>query len=285
MSWVFFAFLTAFSLSTADALTKRALASTDDFVVTWVREAYALPFLLVVFLFVPLPSLDGTFWTTVFLLLPLEITALILYVKAIKLSPLSLTIPFMAFSPVFIILIAFIILGELPDRTGFVGILLIALGAYLLNAGALKEGVLAPLKAIWRERGSLFMLIVAFIYSITSTLGKVAVQHSDPVFFGVFYPFVLTISLTPFILLNNRVRYIFSRPMSFSLIGFFTALMIVSHFVAISLTDVAYMISIKRTSLIFSVLYGKFLFGEERIKERLLGSTVMVGGVILITVF
>ena len=61
--------------------------------------------------------------------------------------------------------------------------------------------------------------------------------------------------------------------------------MMVSHFTAISMTDVAYMISVKRTSLIMSVFYGWALFKEEKIKERLLGSIVMLAGVILITAF
>ena len=61
--------------------------------------------------------------------------------------------------------------------------------------------------------------------------------------------------------------------------------MVLSHFTALSMTDVAYMISVKRTSLIFSVIYGKFLFGEKNTGERLLGSVLMVAGVVLITVF
>lgn len=37
------------------------------------------------------------------------------------------------------------------------------------------------------------MIIVALIYSITSSLGKMAVVHSSPVFFGVIYVTVLFI--------------------------------------------------------------------------------------------
>jgi hypothetical protein len=33
------------------------------------------------------------------------------------------------------------------------------------------------------------------------------------------------------------------------------------------------------------VLYGKFLFNEEKIKERLLGSALMVAGVVVIVFF
>jgi uncharacterized membrane protein len=285
MSWLFLALLSAFSLSTADALSKKVLRSADDFVIVWVREGYALPFLLAALVFIPVPSLDGTFWLTVVVLLPLEIIALILYVKAIRLSPLSLTIPFMALSPVFIIFIAFFFLGEWPDRSGMAGIVLIAVGAYLLNASASRYGPLGPLRAIFKEPGSVLMIMVAFIYSITSTLGKVAVQHSNPVFFGFFYPLVLTIPLTVMVVLRGRLADVVARPSVFVPIGLCTAVMIMTHFIAISLTDVAYMISIKRTSLMFSVLYGKFLFKEENIKERFLGSAVMVAGVASIVLF
>jgi drug/metabolite transporter (DMT)-like permease len=107
MTWVLFALTTALALSTADALSKRALGKTDDLVIVWVREGYALPFLALALFFVPVPALDPVFWLTVAGLVPLEVISLVLYIKAIRLSPLSLTVPFLAMSPVFIIFIAF----------------------------------------------------------------------------------------------------------------------------------------------------------------------------------
>ncbi len=285
MLWISLALLSAFSLSTADALSKRVLRETDEYVVAWVREGYALPFLAVAFFFVPIPHLDTTFWITLLILLPLEIVAILLYVKAIHVSPLSLTIPFMAFSPVFIILIAFIVLGEIPDSSGLMGILCVTGGAYLLNGRTASEGFLGPIRAIGRERGSLLMILVALIYSITSTLGKVAVQHSSPAFFGFFYPFVLTVILTAIVGRRGVLRQIFTRPLPFLVIGLFSAIMIITHFTAITMTDVAYMISVKRTSLVFSVVYGWLMFSEEKIGERLLGSVIMVIGVVLIALF
>ena len=285
MTWVLLSLLTAFSLSTADALSKKALHRTDEIIIVWVREAYAIPFVALTLFFVPIPTLDSTFFITLLALLPLEITALILYVKAIKISPLSLTVPFMALSPIFIIVIAFFMLHEAPDKSGFAGIALIAVGAYLLNASASKVGILGPIKAIGKEKGSLLMIIVALIYAITSTLGKIAVTHSSPVFFSFIYPLILALILTVIVGRKGKLRQGFSRPATFLPIGFFTSIMMVSHFTAISMTDVAYMISVKRTSLIMSVFYGWALFKEEKIKERLLGSIVMLVGVILITAF
>lgn len=285
MTWVLFALTTALALSTADALSKRALRSTDELVIVWVREGYALPPLALAFLFVPVPELDAAFWLTVAALVPLEIISLVLYIKAIRLSPLSLTVPFLALSPVFIMFIAFAFLGEVPDRSGITGILLITAGAYTLNASASKHGVLGPLKAILKEPGSLLMLVVAVIYSVTSTLGKVAVQHSSPVFFGFFYPFTLTVVLTAYLGAKGKLPGVFSRPATFIPIGLCTSAMVVTHFMAISMTQVAYMIAVKRMSLVFSVVYGWLLFKEEKIKERLLGSALMLAGVVMILVF
>lgn len=280
-----FALITAFSLSTADALSKRAMIKSDEYVIAWVREGYALPFIAIALFFIPTPVLDKTFWVSVLILLPLEITALILYVKAIKLSPLSLTIPFMALSPVFITVIAFFLLGERPDKSGIIGIFLITIGAYLLNAKASSIGLLGPIKAIAKERGSVLMIIVAIIYSITSTIGKIAVQHSSPIFFGFFYPLLLTIALSMVVGIKGTLHQVVSRPVTFLTIGLFTAIMILSHFMAISMADVAYVISVKRTSLVFSVIYGMIVFKERDIVERLLGSLFMLAGVVSIIMF
>lgn len=285
MYWLPFALSTALALSFADALSKKALSSSDDIVVAWVREGYALPFLAFGFFFFPIPGLDSTFWITVAALLPMEITALILYVRAIKLSPLSLTVPFMALSPVFIIFFAFIFLGEVPSGAGAVGIVLIAVGAYALNAGAYRKGLLGPVRAVFKEPGSVLMIIVALIYSLTSTLGKVAVEHSSPVFFGFFYSFLLTLVMTAYVAYKGKLRFVFSRPASFIPIGLCTAAMVSTHFIAISLTQAAYMISVKRTSLVWSVILGRLIFKEEDIRQRLAGSVIMMAGVLVIVLF
>ncbi|MBI5902083.1 MAG: DMT family transporter [Deltaproteobacteria bacterium] len=282
MKWLPYTLLTALSLASADALSKKALRNADELTIIWVRVGYALPFLALTLFFVPMPRLDQTFWATVAAMVPLEIAAMALYVKAIRLSPLSLSVPFLALTPVFIIFIAFFFIGEHPSPTGVAGIIVIAAGAYMLNVNSSKEGLIGPLRAIAREPGSILMTAVALIYAFTSTLGKVAVMHSSPMFFGFFYPFILTAALTPFMAGKGTLKTVVSRPGIFLLIGLCTAMMISTHYVAISLTNVSYMIAVKRMSIIFSVIYGKLFFKEVGIRERLLGSSMMVAGVALI---
>lgn len=287
MMWVIYSLISAFASATSDALSKKAVAKENLYLIMWVRLVYCIPFLIPVLIFSKIPALDFVFWLTLLILLPLEIMAEILYIYAIKISPLSLTIPFLSLTPVFLIFVSFFILGELPSIIGLVGILLIALGGYILNLHLTSKGLLEPLKAIIRERGSVYMIIVSFIFSITATLGKLAILHSHPIFFGAFYFIILGLIFTPVALFKSKVRFItlFKTSKNYFLIGFFFALMIISHCLAIKLVEVCYMISIKRSSLIFSIIYGWLIFKEKNIKERFLGSLVMIAGMILITLF
>jgi drug/metabolite transporter (DMT)-like permease len=184
MSWFIYALVCALSLATADALSKKALDdNTDPYIVAWARTGYAAPFIAVIIPFIDIPELDSVFFVITFLAIPLDIIAVLLYIRAIKVSPLSLTLPFLSLTPIFLIVTSYIILGEKPDKFGFIGIILVVIGAYLLNVHTISQGFLAPFRAIAEEKGSVLMIIVAFIFSIGICLGKIAIQHSSTEFF------------------------------------------------------------------------------------------------------
>lgn len=284
--WALLSLLSAFSVATVDALSKKGLERSPEWLIIWIRFLFALPFLVLGLAFVPLPPLDRTFWLTVLGLLPLEITATVFYIKALKRSPLSLAVPLLALTPVFLLLTGFLFLGEVPTPRGLSGILLVAAGIYVLQVHEKAHGVWAPFLAIAKDRGCQFMMIVAFLYSLTSALGKVAILHSSPFFFGVSYYLLLGLVFTPLTFLYHprpwREAISPGRFPIFLLIGLFQTLMILSHALAITLTQVAYMIAVKRLSLLFSVGYGYFLFGEKHIRQRLAGGVLMLAGAALI---
>lgn len=285
MLWFYLSLTCAVSVAAVDALSKKALAGSDPYVVAWVRLGYCIPFLGISFFWIPVPHLDPVFFKVILVLLPLEITALLLYTHALRQSPLSLTIPFLALTPVFLIVTSSLILGERPDASGLAGILMIAAGAYLLNLHTRREGWLEPFRAILREKGSRKMIAVAFLYSITANLGKVAILHSSPEFFGVVYfPLLALLSLPLLGTVSGRDAYrtLLHRKGIFTLIGLVQTVMIFTHVTAISLVEVPYMISIKRTSLLFAILLGWLFFGEKNIRERMLGAACMAAGVAMI---
>lgn len=287
MNWSLLSLLCAFFAASADALCKKTLVTCNEYLVAWVRVGFAAPFLLLLLPFTEIPKLDAYFFLAVLILLPLEITALILYMKAIKSSPLSLTLPFLALSPIFMIFTSNLMLGERLDKFGIIGILITATGAYLLHVNTTKQGILEPFKAIRRERGSMYMIIVAFIFSITSNLGKMAILHSSPLFFAATYVPILSTVLFPVLLWKNhgKIKQLFSRPTIFSLIGLAIAFATITHFFAVNIAQVPYVISVKRTSLLFGIMYGAIWFKETHIRERFIGGIIMIIGVSIIILF
>lgn len=288
MLWFPLAIFCAFSLATSDALTKKALARHNEYLTAWLRLLLMLPFLVSLLLAIPVPQIRPGFIPTILIALPLELLALILYFKALKLSPLGLTVPFLALTPLFLLVIPYLLIGERITLFGGIGICLIAAGGYTLNLHSLSTGILSPLRSIIRERGSLCMIGVAIIYSITATLAKKAITCSSPLFFAGIYPILLFICLTPVALWKGRhdlrSHGIKEHSRAILLPALFSLGETISGLIALSLTNVAYMIAVKRLSLLMGIVYGHFLFMESGLRERLAGGGLMIAGVALIVV-
>lgn len=284
MTWFFLTLLSALAFSGSDAVSKWISRDISDFTNTYIRFLYSAPFFLLIWIFEEIPALDQAFWVAVGFAVPLEILAWILYLRAIRMSPLSLTIPFLGLTPVFLLVVPWILMGEKVSLLGGVGVVTVATGIYFLNVTKSSQGFLGPIKAIAHEPGSLLMILVAIIFSFTSTFGKIAITHSSPLFLAGLYDPLIALILTPFILKNNtQRREVFRFPWRALLIGVFFAVMAIAHYYAIEIAKVAYMIAVKRTSLIFATLWGWLFFKEEQITGRLAGATIIVIGVLLVS--
>lgn len=284
--WILLTLCSAFCLAASDTLVKKVVAGRNEYSIAWLRLIFTTPLLAVCLIFAEIPALDWKFSVAFLLALPLEIVALILYVKALKVSPMSITLPFLSFTPLFLILFSYVILGETLTAQGVVGIAAISVGSYVLNAHSIRQGVMGPLRAIARERGALFMIATALIYSITSALGKVAVVHSSAVFFAATYFIAVTLCFT---ILKGRIgeqtrfrSLNVGERVAIIASGLLYAVMILSHMVAISMSKAAYMVALKRSSILMGVIMGIVFFREARGGERFLGALIMFVGIILI---
>jgi len=287
--WVYLALTCAFANATSDALLKRSLTRENELLLAWLKLGIALPPLYLALWAsaqlpgIGLPTPSGVFYRAVACALPLEVLALVLYTKALRLSPLGLTIPFLSLTPLFLILFACMIAGQRVSPGGAAGITLIAAGSYLLNLGAARRGVWAPFVSIAREPGSRLMIAVAAIYALTSSLGKVAITASSPLFFGATYFTSLFVAFTPIALRDGGHRRVDRWLVGQALApGLFYGVMMVTHTLSMGLANVAYMIAVKRISLLMAVGYGYFLFHEGHLRERLAGAAMMFAGLVLI---
>lgn len=206
-----------------------------------------------------------------------------LYIKALQVSPLALTTPYLAFTPLFAIATDYLINHELPSQAGLLGVVLLVAGAYGLNLHQARTGWSEPLKMIFKERGSWMMLAVAAIYAYTVVMGKLALVHSSPMFTAAFYPLMIIGGLALVLGLTGRLSWGWlARPGPSLALALCMCSMVVCHYMALSEIQASYMVAVKRMSPLFAVLYGGMLLGEGRLAQHLAAGALMVGGAAVI---
>ena len=285
MTWLILGIFTAFFEAVKDVFGKQNLKKSDEYVVAWSLAFFSVIFLTPWVIYTGIPALNSQFWFSLLIGGSINAVTTLLYIKAIKVSDLSLTVPLVALTPLFMLLTSPLIVGEYPKFFDYIGILLIVAGSYLLNIKEKSQGYLAPFKALLNEPGPKFMLIVAFLWSITSNFDKIGVKNSSPIFWLFSLFGTMTILLLPVLLQktpNPGTKILKQLPM-LATMGFFNAIGVLCQMQALTLTLVVQVIAIKRTSVLMGVLFGHFIFKEKDIQQRLLGAGIMILGVFFIS--
>lgn len=218
----------------------------------------------------------------------LNLLANYLFLRAVQLSPLGLTTPYLAFTPVFTAIVALVTIGEVPTSWGWAGIAVVCAGAFAMNPGDAKGGVLAPLKALWTERGTFYMLIVALLWSLTPVLDKGAAELTNPLWHTMFLSGAVGVIF--FVARQARDRTTEKLFGEFKaipgwLIGaaLFSVCAMVLQLFSYDYVDLAYVETVKRAvGVISAIVAGYLLFGERDISRRLIGALVMCVGVAMI---
>ena len=285
MNWLILASLSAFFEAVKDVVSKHNLKANDEYVVTWSLTFFTAAFLTPLLFIIEIPQLNQQFWIALLIGGSMNAVIALLYIKAIKLSDLSLAVPLVALTPLFMLLTSPLIVGEYPNFFDGIGVFLIVMGSYLLNIKEKSQGYLAPFKALLHQPGSKLMLLVAFLWSITTNFDKIGVQNSSPIFWVFALLTSMSVLLLPVLLhkTSNPKRQIIQYLPMLMATGFFNALGVICQMQALTMTLVVQVIALKRTSVLMGVLFGHFIFKEKDIQERFLGAAIMMGGVLFIT--
>ena len=285
MTWIIFAAFTAFFESSKDVASKHGLKQLDEYVVAWSMIFFTLPLMLPLLGIIEIPELGENFIWALLAGGSFNVISMLLYIRALKLADLSLAVPLVTFTPLFLLVTSPLIVGEQPTAIDSLGILFIVSGSYILNLKQRQKSVWAPFQALLKERGSQLMLLVAFIWSLSSTIDKVGVRNSSPTFWAIANYSYIAAGMLPIMLYKSRqsLQQVIRNLPTLVPIGILQGLVVLCQMQAISLTLVAHVIAIKRMSALLSVMWGHLIFKEKGLKERAAGASIMIVGVLLIT--
>jgi len=205
-------------------------------------------------------------------------------VKALQYGDLSILGPINSYKSVVGIMVGIILLGEIPNLWGILGIALIIYGSYFVLDTTTERFSLALLK----KRDIQYRLWAMILTAIEAVFVKKVILASSTTIafmswccFGAVFSFVLLFIYRREI--NKEVKIISNR-----YIGKFAALIVCIGTMQLTTNytfehlAVGYSLSLFQLSTIVSVLLGYRFFKELDIRKKLIGSAIMIIGSIVI---
>lgn len=288
MTWLVLAGATAFFYGVQGAWSKFLTGRVSQLAAAWALFAFAFPLLAFYLLAVGPPATVGAaFWPALGTNVGLSVLSFYLYVSALHYGDLGLTYPLLALTPLFLIPVEWLLLGDVPGLAGLAGILLVVAGVYLLNFSAREASLLAPFAAVLRDRGARRMLGVALIWAVSGVVDRVAVTNASTPFYGTLLTGGLTVAFLPLVSWKGGgVRRAVAPGSRILLVGqgLLFGLMFICQMEALRQTLAAYVITVKRSGALVSVLLGAALFREGGLRQRLFGTAIIVAGVALLAI-
>jgi len=219
----------------------------------------------------------------------INLTAFVLFLRAVEISPLSVTIPVLSFTPVFSALFAAILLREVPGLQQAIGMLLVVAGALLLNVRREDHATpLGVLGAFGRERGSLLMLGVALLWSLGASIDKLALSHAGAPVHALVQSGGIGVILILYMASRrelHKLKAIRSVRVAYLAALVAAGLALALQFLALRLVLVSFVETVKRgIGMAFAVVNGALLFGEPLTMPKLAAILTMTIGVALILI-
>jgi uncharacterized membrane protein len=278
------AFLVALMTGLKSVYQRVNAVETDEFVTAWASRFFGIPLLLAGIAWKGIPELSMKYWLLAIPYAFVVACASILIAKAFKASDASIVTPMFAISPILVLFTSFFMLGETPNPSGTIGVLIIAVGAYSLKAQEANH-LLEPFKKLWEEKGVQIILAVILLYSVTANIDKIAVNMSSPIMWPLTTYTISSIIMLPIMMKksSNWKNEIKTDLKPLLLLGGLSGAAIILQMAAIKLTLVSYVVSIKRLSIPITVILSYIILNEkEDFKHRITGATIMIIGALLI---
>ena len=226
---------------------------------------------------------DRRYWSPATASMAMNAIANVLFMRSVQLSPLSRTVPFLSLTPVFSALAAIPLLGEVPGSMHWAGILLVVLGALILNSDLSDNWW----RSLSQERGAPYMIGVALLWALSTALDKLALPHASPASHAFLLAAGSALMLVSWVLLKGthaEFREVFEAPKALlaAMIAF-AVVALALQMMALQWLWVAVLETLKRAfGVLGSVLFGRVFFMEPITSRKLAAAGLMVAGTTLL---
>jgi len=200
-------------------------------------------------------------------------------IKAIACGDLSVLAPVNSYKSIAAMIMAIFLVHEIPSIAGFIGMVLIIWGSYFV-LNTLEEGF------SWRifQRKDILLRIAATVLSAADAVltKRVIIESSAIVSFTLWCWFGLLFSLMLIKLFRHNTAKPAGNYKYYLAIALCMGIMQLCTVYVFENMNVSYALALFQLSILLSVIFGWKFFNEKNLKEKLLGSVIMITGSMLI---
>jgi drug/metabolite transporter (DMT)-like permease len=203
-------------------------------------------------------------------------------------ADLSLVYPIArGMGPALVPIIGALLLKEVITLPAIAGITCVVVGIFTVYWwGNFMEILHDPLR-IFKESGSRFALLTGMVIAAYSVWDKVGVSYVTPFLYQYFLILGSALFLTPYIWRFHGIGAIrIETTKKFKSIVLSGLLMFLSYgliLFALQFTRVSYVAPAREVGIVIGVLYGSLLLKEPFGKGRIIGSSLIIAGLVLIS--
>lgn len=282
--WIVFAFGSALFAGLTAILAKCGIRRTDSTVATAIRTIVVLAFSWLMVFIVgsqsQITAIEGK--TLLFLILSGLATGAswLCYFRALQLGDINKVVPIDKSSTVLTILLAALLLQEPITLPKGIGMVLIALGTYLMlekkeNTASVQKGS----RYLWYAIGS------AVFASLTSILGKIGISGVDSNLGTAIRTGVVLVMSWMMVFVQGKqasVREVSRKELGFiCLSGLATGGSWLCYYKALQQGPASVVVPIDKLSLLVTVLFSYAVFHEKLTKKSALGLCAITAGTLI----
>ncbi len=284
--WLSFALFSALFLAVRRVYEKRLTTRFGNFSLSFVLLAFSAIPTLALFLFFPIPhnlaDISWQFWWVVpiiwFVLYPLG--NYFLY-RSLREGELSEVTPVGTMLPVLNIASSFFILHELPSTVGVLGIVATVVATYLLLTDV------GGFRAQKYNLAVLFMLGNAATSALGSTLDKVGIEASTPVFYSfanVCGASVVFLLLTFLYRQQQELKQVKEFFGTLCVLGVVMMLGFTAAMFAFSYGPTSYVLAVRSGGFLLAALWGIIFLHESLSKKKIVALVLFTLGTLALAI-
>lgn len=284
--WVGYAFGSAVFAALTAILAKIGIRKVDSTVATALRTVVVLVFAWLVVFIVgsqgQIGSLSAKTWTFLILSGLATGASWLFYFKALQLGDVNKVTPVDKSSVVLTMLLAVIFLGEPLTATKALGLVLIAIGTYLMIE--LKKG-----RAEGRHKGNAWLVyaaLSALFAALVAILGKVGIEGVESNLGTALRVVVVLFMSWIMVMVAGKtadVRKIDTRSMVFIVLsGVATGLSWLCYFRALQEGPASVVVPVDKLSIVLTVIFSYLVLREKLSRRSVLGLVGIVAGTLVL---